>query len=332
MTEKVIISSTHIDSDGEKMTKECLCDIANSVNSDNRKPAMNIEHDITIPPLGRSKKMEVIRGKDEEYYLIAENEYYEKREIIKLENGNIYIKESFNDDKYSLRINDLRETDELEIVIDPHSFSQEKYSDLFFKEIRENTALNFKEQLLLRKSELPDPLIIYKLTPLLALSYFGIKLVYKYLERIAEKVGDKTGDEVVKFIDMVIDSSKRLFKNVKLKNKNIVHVFEITGEIKVQMVIKTNNYELLIDSLSQENMKKIDKKIEVLLKIFNPDFIQFLYNIKNGWEFNYLIETNGNSVGTYKAFERRKYYYNKFAEKKDKYSFEGKEFTKNTKN
>lgn len=97
--EKRILTATHLDLHNERMSKQSLYEVAEDINS-TRKPRIGIEHDMTLPPLGRINDAEVIQGEDGEYYLIGHEEYFNHQERI-LINGQVFIVDSFKDEEFS---------------------------------------------------------------------------------------------------------------------------------------------------------------------------------------------------------------------------------------
>ncbi|MEM6641830.1 MAG: hypothetical protein AAF616_02525 [Bacteroidota bacterium] len=93
--QQIVLSTTHFDRHGEMMTKEALEMGAETINS-GRRPRIGVEHDMTLPPLGRISNAEVIQGEDGEYYLVAYQEFFDSAEEIKLDDGEIVVREYFS--------------------------------------------------------------------------------------------------------------------------------------------------------------------------------------------------------------------------------------------
>jgi hypothetical protein len=304
---KVIIASSSIDSDGDQFSVQSIYDVAKNLNEDIRKPVINIEHDCTILPLGRGINAEVNKGKNDIYYLYLENEYYDGKEILKLNDKEILVKLFFKDIKYPLRIFGKDRINELEIVVDPNRFNPNYSSNKFFDELKSENKIKFRQDLIMRKSEEPIPLIIYKIAPYLVFSYWGSKLLYTFLEKNIEILGNKSGEKLSEFLSLVRNSAIKFIKNIKNKKSFVVYILEFKGDILIQFVIKTYNVEELLNSFSKENIIAVEKKIANLINLFDPELIQFIYNPKSGWIFNYLIDKKGDTVGTLKAFDKTKY-------------------------
>src|SRR5690242_1870816 len=86
MQRVVVGSSTHIDRHNTRMTKEALESMARQINS-GRKPGATIEHDTTLPPIGKYLQAWVEPMEDGEYRLLMVQEIFEKDEPITLPDG-----------------------------------------------------------------------------------------------------------------------------------------------------------------------------------------------------------------------------------------------------
>jgi hypothetical protein len=97
--QKYIVSSTHLDSQGYMMMKSALDSMLPQLNG-RRKPRLGLEHIRTFPPFGAISNGEVFKGDDEHYYLSAEMLYFDKQEVITLEDGTRLVKEYFSEGEY----------------------------------------------------------------------------------------------------------------------------------------------------------------------------------------------------------------------------------------
>jgi len=76
ITIKEIISTTHLDSDGDKFTKEMLMNFVEQINTE--YVIAQIEHDPRNPPIGRLKTAKLVQLDDVEYAVQTETEIFEK--------------------------------------------------------------------------------------------------------------------------------------------------------------------------------------------------------------------------------------------------------------
>lgn len=80
---KVIILSTHLDLHGHRFTKAALEEIALQIN---RHPLRKmVEHDYSLPPIGKVVSAEVLPYEDGEFVLVGLEELYEENRILEIE-------------------------------------------------------------------------------------------------------------------------------------------------------------------------------------------------------------------------------------------------------
>lgn len=305
---KIIISSTHLDSHGDKMTKEELYSIAESINNDKYKPGINIEHDLTFPPLGRCINAEVIKGHDSEYYLTIEQEFYNTNQILKFENDDYLILQGFSGIQYPLRIKPTVSEEILKISVDENCFLKKTNAKDFFDELKAVSSFEFEESYYMRKSETTEPIILFDLAKNLALYFLSAQVLIKLTGRVIDKIGDKIGDDLSHFYDLVKQAATKMVKFTIPKYRFIVYVFNVNlNEIQLQYIIKTDKPDIVAEAFIKEKISKLDEKIVSLLSMFDAISIQFTYNNStNEWEFNYLLTDKGESVGTLTVYNKRK--------------------------
>jgi hypothetical protein len=76
MNQRAVIATTHIDRHSTIITKEALDATAEQINCGHR-PLLTVEHDLTIPPFGKTVKAWVQPRNDGEYELVVENEIFD---------------------------------------------------------------------------------------------------------------------------------------------------------------------------------------------------------------------------------------------------------------
>src|SRR6185503_12734092 len=186
MKQTGIMATTQVDLQFQRFTRAALVDLAARINSGAR-PCLTIEHDPTLPPFGKIIKAWVEIRDDGEYQLVAEREIFEKSSWAELKDGTkIFRQESETDispfaDRYeALPLGSV-------ICYDPTNFESKEVFDSFVQEIRTDSGEDFSTTVFGRKSFIPDPEVIVRIT----------ETVAKYL--IASKVLQKAGDKVIDF-------------------------------------------------------------------------------------------------------------------------------------
>jgi hypothetical protein len=297
---KIVLSSTHIDRHGDRMSKESLDTGAITINS-GRKPRLGLEHDMTFPPLGRISNAKVIQGEDEEYYLVAFQEYFDKRAQTQLFDGTELVKEFFAEGGSPFAEVTLESCDNVEILIDKNNFESYEAAEKFYEELQSESTIEFKKLGLLRKSFLNDPELIVKLAEIYVLYFFGAKLFPK----IADKFADKIATDLTGIYDLIKKAAKKIAQNSVPKNRPVSYIFEFSGDVHIELIIKTSTPDVVATAFTSQKIIPLREKAENLKMLFNAEKIQFIYNEKQEWELNYLLTVEGETIGTPSAFERR---------------------------
>lgn len=309
--QRYIISSTHIDKHGWRMTKSALESALPKFNGQ-RKIRLGLNHVRIFPPFGVVMNAEVFKGNDEEYYLAADSVYFDKRDFIKLEDGMELVKESFSNETHPFVECEESEVFRVEISTDPTNYANPNDIDEINELVKQESGIEFGQHLLGRKSELPDPETVITITKTLAIALGIIK------SKIPEKIGEAIGDDLVKFYKLISKLAIETIKKAKPSNrpKNFVISYP-NSDCNIELVITTHSHDKVLDALSKENLQAIQIKTHQLKKL-NPEKIQFFYNDQDNWEFNYLLANDGSVIGTIKAFNRRNLLYNQILDDQNK--------------
>jgi len=309
--QKYIFSSTHIDTQGCKMMKSALDSMLPQLNG-RRKPRLGLEHIRTFPPFGAITNGEVFKGEDEHYYMSAEMLYFDKQEFLTLEDGTRLVKEYFSEGEYPFIECEEGEVPKLSLETDPTNFENYKAITDTYDLLRQETDLEFETGEFGRKSQLPDPETIIKITTIIASTLGIIK------SKVTERLGDAIGEDLAKFYKLVSTLAKETIKKVKPSNRPINFVISYpNSECNIELVITTNKADRVLSSLTKEKLEVVAEKV-CQLKNLDPEKIQFIYNDDHNWEFNYLLTKSGAAIGTIKSLNKRNELYNKILENQDK--------------
>jgi hypothetical protein len=292
------------------MQKSVLENMLPQINGE-RKPRLGLEHIRTFPPFGVIMNGELIQGSDEHYYLTAEMTYFDKQEIITLEDGTKLIKESFSEGEYPFIECDENETSKLSISTDPVNYDTHNDIKEIYNSISQETDLEYSTNLIGRKSQLPDPETIITITSNFAILLGLIKT------KIPEKLGEVIGEDLAKFYKLVSRLAIETIKRTKPSNRpnNFVISFP-NPECNIELVVTTNKADTVLNALTKEKLQIITDKTEQL-KNLDPEKIQFIFNDNGNWEFNYLLSKTGSVIGTIKSFKKRNELYNNILEKQE---------------
>lgn len=192
----------------------------------------------------------------------------------------------------------------ISVSIDPHNFNTtedyNKYLDKVSGCIDMEVALHES----LRKSELPIPEITFSLTSSV-LAYQLLKPTFKKVgDKIADKVSDKVIEDGRKAFILIETALKEAFYRLIPKSRPVTTIFDYPGEPHIQLIAKTRDSQLLLKALTK--VSNVLKEIEDLLKKnVNITKIQFILDQKGKWEFNYLLTSDGKSIGKKKTIAKR---------------------------
>jgi len=293
------------------MTKEALEGAIPQING-NRKIRVGIEHNRTAPPFGIVTNAELEQRKDEHYYLNAETWYFDKQEIINLNDGTVLIKESFSEGIYPFIECQEKTINKLTIGTDPANYTSPREIEEINTLAANESGLEIDSHLVGRKSELPDPETIIHITTNFALALGIIKT------KIPEKIGETIGEDLVKLYKFVSKMAFETIKRAKPSNrpKNFVILYP-NADCIIELIVTTHKPDTVLNSLNKEKLEVVAEKSEQLRNL-DPEKIQFIYNDQELWEFNYLLTKTGAAIGTIKAFKNRNELYNSILEKQEK--------------
>ncbi|WP_281979323.1 hypothetical protein [Tenacibaculum mesophilum] len=310
-SQRYVLSSSNIDKHGHIITKEALESSLKFINGE-RKPRLGLDHNRNFPPMGRINNGEVIE-KDGAFYLVADQEYFDVSKSATLENGLELIEMSFSDENFPFIECEFEPIETIEVQIDPINLGSFENGQKFLNEIKSESDLEIKGSEFIRKSEIPDPEIVLKLTEIIGIA-LGIGL-----RKIPEKLGEAIGEDLVKFYKLIGKTIRKSVKEMNPKNKPIHFVVEIPiNKTKVELIVTTRNPDIAITAYKKENIEKLKQEIETSIKHLKAEKIQFFFNKENKWEINYILASDGKVIGTKKSFKKRDEYFQKMVEKQKK--------------
>ena len=286
------------------MTKEALEMGAETINS-GRRPRIGVEHDMTLPPLGRISNAEVIQGEDGEYYLVAYQEFFDSAEELELADGEIVVREYFSTGGTPFAEVQTETSEIIVISIDPQNFENYKDADSFYSELQNESEIEFKKLGLSRKSFISDPEIVFQLAENYIYLFFGYKLAKKILKKTTNKLANKVSDDLAGTYDLIKKGVAKMIKRANPKDRPITYIFYFFSPIQIELIAIDKTPDEIVNSLKTDTLKKLEKKLDELTYKFDTEKIQFELNDQNKWELNYLLTVNGESIGTKKSISKR---------------------------
>lgn len=296
---KTVLASTHVDSHGDQITLEALEQMKEMTNGP-RKVRFGVDHNREFPPKGIIEDAEIVE-RDGEHLLIGVFKPYEKKEILEWDSS--LVKE-YNDTNFTFSEVHHDPPLRTEIKVDLSNFPTHDLHDDFvqFLEVDEPSVEVGNH---FRKSQIPDPEIIFTIAKGTLLFYF--------LKPFAKKIGEEVGEEVAKSL---IKASKKLYSKIEKaiqrfalnaipKSRPIHFVFEFNADPHVELLAKTRDTKLVIEGLRESKLKKVKREIEKLSEREKIDKIQFILTKNGKWKFNYLLTKNGASIGRLEVTKKR---------------------------
>lgn len=298
MEQRAVIASTHVDRHNMRMTKEALDSAVDQIDGDT-VPRLSIEHDVTLPPIGKVIKASVERMEDGEYRLVATQEIFEDFKEVWLPDGTLAMIQESKTDQRPFNGEDTLPPEKIEIHYDPINFHTKDDLTKFLTEVREMG--DFKECEIMRKAYLPDPQLIFTLTS-------GI-IAYLSGQKILEKVGDKILEPIFedfgKLYPLVKTATAGVLRHAVPKNRPVTYVFVAPGQPTIEFVVRTNSPDIVLSAILEQELVESFSKAEELNKTLHAEKVQFLLDSDGRWKFNYLLTDKGAVIGTPEAYSKR---------------------------
>ena len=280
------------------LTEESLHGNAQQLNTSERKPVVLIEHDILCPPLGHTLSGEVNPTDDGYVALDVVSEIYGTPQPTDLPNGEkgFLVASSEHQNPLSIGIHN-HHGDENVIRVDSVNFGGIEQASTFFKELRDDGYDSFTEGYSERRSELPDPQVIFDLGANASVLWIGY--------RIAKAAADALDPSLKAFFESMYGVIRRSATEMIPKNRPVTYVLNVHGDPNLQFVARTRDAEMAITAFGSETIANLKPIIETAAQRFNAEMVQFALSDDGDWELNYMVSKNGQTLGSERAFKLR---------------------------
>lgn len=291
MIQKGIGSTTHKDLHGDVLTKECLIQMADDINNSAFATGAGVDHDLLALPIGKTISAEVVPMSDGEFALSITQEIFENYKIVKLNNGERFVKShSLTDSRPYANLFNFNNNN-VEISVCRVNFSEGSY-----KEFCDSLDKSLQLQANVRKSFIPDPEIIITLA------------AGTFFYNVTKTLVEKASDDIASVYDIIKQSIKSYCKYINPNQKVPTYVFQdCYNNVIIQMIIKSNDIDVVMDSITFENRKIIAAKVDEICSQFKLDKIQFCFEQEsNRWKITHFTTDTGMVFGAKETFRYTK--------------------------
>lgn len=300
MKRDAIVATTHIDAHNMRITPGALKNAAKDIN-DGRKPSMGMEHDPSLPPIGKSLSARVEKLEDGALALVCTQELFEARTKVELPSGSIGIKQECESNRDPFVLGDIQVPDVATIQSGRVNFQSRTEQQEFLAEVKRESQINFGEKELIQKSVIPDPQCIITLGLALSAAWYSAPVAKK----IAETIGDIASDELRNLYSFIRATVVRFSSYALPRNRPRTYVVVIPGTPIIELLARSNDANLVIRALLRTPRRELMKQAKDLYETYRAERIQFMLSENGDWEFNYLLTSNGATIGTETCFRRR---------------------------
>lgn len=305
MAKKAVLRSSSVDLHGDLTLREELQSFVESINSEEKMKYM-VNHRTDLPPVGYFANAELIERSDV-YHAIAEPISFANREVASFDR-NLLIEDAGIKITYVQRSDDI--TEEIGIAVDKNNFADFDTLQLIGKKLSGLSGSPMRLQLNMRKSYLPDPQIVFTLAQYYLILY---PLLSPFLKKFGEKLAEDIAADTYKMakkkasslISKLVESTKIIRSKMVPKEKVLSTIFVIPGSTYIELHLKSNNADQIVEALKPVKLCKVHEKIMHFQTLMGVSEIYFKFNAKNKWEFIYLINHEGQVLGTKIAFSNR---------------------------
>jgi len=301
MRQEVVLATTHLDRQNQRFTKGALEKMADDINNGDRMP-VNIEHDWTLPPLGKIVSARVEERDDGEHQLVVTQEYFTDLEWTELGDGTRLFRQKSKSDQRPFVIRPTKTADKYTVAYDPNNFEDAGEPENFIRGMQEDLSESILQAQFGRKSWIPDPELIVNLAEPIVYYLLGKKM----LDTVGDRVGELAADEIERFYSFIKSLASRSKDYLIPKNRPITYLFPLGEDPQIEIVLRTNNPDTLEAATQIERLEEVVQRAQSLDSRFDTTKIQFLYEDKTDtWRLNYMLTETGNVIGTEKSFDRR---------------------------
>ncbi|WP_107668896.1 hypothetical protein [Cyanothece sp. BG0011] len=303
MKQFAVIATTHpVTQSGitTVLSRESLEKAAKSIN-DGHRPLLGVEHDRTIPPLGKILEAWVENRIDGQYQLVVMQEIFEETSQVTLVNGMQLLRKESETDRYPFANPYKNSESHFTLSYDLANFESLESAKNFINDIKNSSGVDFTDKLFSRRSAIPEPEFIINV-----IQTIGIFLIsHKVIDKAGDKIIDSIMDDVPKFYALVKALVASGIKYAHPKNRPITYVFIVSDNPLIEFIVTSADSNTVMSAISIDKLKQAISKNMDIYQNLGAEKIQYLLNKQGEWEFNYLLTSTGQIIGTHQAYSKQ---------------------------
>jgi hypothetical protein len=261
--------------------------------------------------MGRLENAQVIE-KDGFHYLLVDMVSFPDPEPVGW-NSKLRMQQ-FDDAFQFIEVDDSQLT-KIEVAFDTINFPSREQAFSFAENIEKEIPDAIEVNFFGRKSDLPDPEIVFRFLEFQALYQFSKPILKKIGEAVADKFAEALVEKSVETIKHLTKVLRDSLRQMIPKNKLVTVVFDIPGKPHIELIAKTRDEDSIKKAFTKKRLDKVKAEITELLTEVPVAKIQFLMTSDSKWKFNYLITERGQVIGTKESFEQRAKVYSSLGNK-----------------
>lgn len=304
MPEKIVLTSSSMDSHGITISREMLLDAVVSVNAPYKMRYL-VNHKREYPLLGFLDDAELIR-KDEVDLVVAQPIFYTSQESVTWDE-NLLLERPIYPVKLKMRGENVAS---FVVTLDPNNFKTTQDYFRTVSDIQNATSEVLKVKTDMRKNQIPEPRLIISLA-----AYYTVlhPFVKPFLKKMGEKMAEDFGADIYEGtkenLKMLAANIRHVVtltrKNTIPQNKTLMVIFEIPGMPYIELHARTDNADLIATGLSPYQLAKMHIRLNQLGQ--NVEIAEAHFNLteRGSWIFTYLLTPEGIQIGTKTIFKKR---------------------------
>jgi hypothetical protein len=302
-----VLATSHLDRDFQIISKEALDGMAQQINEGPLRQL--IEHDVSIPPLGKVTKARVVQLEDGEFALFGKFEAYNIGEQV-IVNGEFFTELVVPSNDQSLNPAFHEFVEFPDISFDPKNIPDEQAFQEWLNSLDfiDQTNVSFHS----RKSLLPDPEIVMNLGILLGTVSPGVLITYflgrtgkKTIDTAADNIGSDLGERIFRLYQILMKLPAGFVRFVAGTDRVSTSIAIVPGEPDVILVVKSNDPEVFERAADLSKIAECIERAKQLGEVHRAVEVHFLFSAELEWKINFFVTDTGSTVGSRESIAKQ---------------------------